>query len=171
MVVISIALMDWTDMSHRIRTFCARGRRRRQDAGRPAGRAGRFLMAGIIAGALTVAGCSAGASPSTHGGKPAKVTLKFQMKAESGNTGKPETLTCDPTGGNKSGAASACSTLLKLKKNPFAPIAKGLNCPMLLRSNKKILVTGTWFGITVHRVVVDGGCDTALFDSLNKIIH
>ena len=42
---------------------------------------------------------------------------------------------------------------------------------MLLRSNKKILVTGTWFGITVHRLVVDGGCDTALFDSLNKIIH
>jgi hypothetical protein len=42
---------------------------------------------------------------------------------------------------------------------------------MLLRSNKKIVVTGTWFGITVHRIVVDGGCDVALFDSLNKIIH
>ena len=40
MVVISIALMDWNDMSHRIRTFCARGRRRQQDARLPlAGRA------------------------------------------------------------------------------------------------------------------------------------
>ena len=171
MVVISIALMDWNDMSHRIRTLCVRGRRRWQDARRPAGRAGRYLMAGIIAGALTVAGCSAGTGPSTHGGQPAKVTLKFQMKSESGQTGKPETLTCDPTGSNQTAAASACSTLLKLKKNPFAPIAKGLNCPMLLRSNRKILVTGTWFGITVHRVVVDGGCDIDLFNSLNKIIH
>jgi hypothetical protein len=49
MVVISIALMDWNDMSHRIRTLCVRGRRRPQDASRPAGRAGRYLMAGIIA--------------------------------------------------------------------------------------------------------------------------
>jgi hypothetical protein len=163
--------MDWNDMSHRIRTLCVRGRRRRQDARRPAGRARRYLMAGIIAGALTVGGCSAGTGPSTHGGQPAKVTLKFQMKSDSGQTGRPETLTCDPTGSNQTTAASACSTLLKLKKNPFAPIAKGLNCPMLLRSNRKILVTGTWFGITVHRVVVDGGCDIDLFNSLNKIIH
>jgi len=58
--------------------------------------------------------------------------------------------------------------LLKLK-SPFAPIAKEKNCPMLLLSNKKILVTGTWFGVKVHRLVVDGGCDMALFDSLNKI--
>jgi len=58
--------------------------------------------------------------------------------------------------------------LLKLK-SPFAPIAKEKNCPMLLLSNKKILVTGTWFGVKVHRLVVDGGCDIALFDSLNKI--
>ncbi len=138
-------------MSYRIRSFYA-------------------LLAGFIAAAIAVTGCSA-AGPNEHNGLHAKVTLKFQMTDTSGNSGRPQTLTCDPVGGNKAGAASACSTLLKLKKNPFAPLAPGVNCPMLLRSNKRILVTGTWFGVTVHRVVVDGGCDTALFDSLNKIIH
>lgn len=98
------------------------------------------------------------------------MSLKFQLKGTPGG-GAPRTLKCQPVGGTEHGAASACSTLLKLKKNPFAPVPKGSNCPMLLRSNRKILVTGTWFGITVHRIVVDGGCDTALFDSLDKIIH
>jgi hypothetical protein len=161
--------MDWNDMSHRISTFRTRGLRRQRKARRPGRRASRYLIAALIVGALAVAGCSAGTSPNTHGGTPAKVTLKFQMKGESGNTGKPERLTCDPTSAQP-GAATACSALLKLK-NPFAPIPKGLACPMLLRSNRKILVTGTWFGITVRRLVVDGGCDMDLFNSLTKIIH
>jgi hypothetical protein len=127
----------------------------------------RYLVAAVVTGALAVTGCSA-AGPG-HGGHQARVSLKFQLKGTAG--GAPTTLTCDPVGGTEHGAASACSSLLKLKKNPFAPIPDGTNCPMLLRSNRKFLVTGTWFGITVHRVVVDGGCDTALFDSLDKIIH
>jgi hypothetical protein len=129
----------------------------------------RCLVACIVAGALAVAGCSAGTRPQPHGGGSAQVALKFQVKGDAGGHGKPKTLTCDPAGGSQPAAASACSVLLKRKKNPFAPIAKEMNCPMLLRSNKKILVTGTWFGATVHRLVVDGGCDIALFDSLNKI--
>ena len=129
----------------------------------------RYLVACIVAGALAVAGCSAGTGPQPHGGGSAQVALKFQVNGDAAGHGKPKTLTCDPAGGSQPAAASACSVLLKLKKNPFAPIAKEMNCPMLLRSNKKILVTGTWFGATVHRLVVDGGCDIALFDSLNKI--
>jgi len=144
--------MERNDMSPRIRTSCA-------------------LLAGVIAAAIAVTGCSASAGPNHHGGQQAKVALKFQMTGTAGSQGKPQTLTCDPVGSDKPGAATVCSTLLKLNKNPFAPIAKGMNCPMLLRSNRKIVVTGTWFGVTVHRVVVDGGCDVALFDSLNKIIH
>jgi hypothetical protein len=164
-------------MSHQIGIFRARGGRRQPDARPPAGRARRYLMAGVIAAALAVTGCSAAGSSSTQSGNgngngnSAKVTLQFQMKSLSGNTGKPEKLTCEPTGGNQPGAAAACTSLLKLKKNPFAPTGAGIACPMLLRSNRKILVTGTWFGITVHRVVVDGGCDTKLFDSLDKIFH
>jgi hypothetical protein len=132
-------------------------------------KARRCLLAVIVVGALAMAGCSSGTAPHAHGGRPAKVALKFQVKGDAAGHGKPKTLTCDPAGGSQPAAASACSVLLKLKKNPFAPIAKEMNCPMLLLSNKKILVTGTWFGVTVHRLVVDGGCDIALFDSLNKI--
>ena len=128
----------------------------------------RYLFAGIVVGALAVAGCSSGTGSHAHGGS-AKVALKFQVKGVAAGHGTPKTLTCEPAGGNQPAAAAACTVLLKLKKNPFAPIAGATNCPMLLRSNKKILVTGTWFGVTVHRLVVDGGCDIALFDSLNKI--
>lgn len=127
------------------------------------------LLAGFIAAVIAVTGCGSSAGPSQHA--QAKVSLKFQLKGTTSGGGAPKTLACDPVSGNQQGAAGACSALLKLKKNPFAPIPRESNCPMLLRSNRKILVTGTWFGITVHRVVVDGGCDTALFDSLNKIIH
>jgi hypothetical protein len=131
---------------------------------------GRHLLAGIVVGALALAGCSASPAPNTHhggGGGSAKVALKFQVEGDAGG-GKPKTLTCDPAGGTQPAAAAACSVLLRLK-NPFAPIAKEMNCPMLLRSNTKILVTGTWFGDPVHRLVVDGGCDMALFDSLKHI--
>jgi hypothetical protein len=133
----------------------------------------RYLLVAIVVGALAVAGCSSATrstgstGPHAHGG-PAKVSLTFQVKGDAGGQGKAKTLTCDPAGGSQPAAASACSVLLKLK-SPFAPIAKERNCPMLLLSNKKILVTGTWFGVKVHRLVVDGGCDMALFDSLNKI--
>jgi hypothetical protein len=129
---------------------------------------GRYLLSAIIVGALAVASCSSGTGSHAHGGS-AKVTLKFRVEGDAAAHGKPKTLTCDPAGGSQPVAAAACAALLKLKKNPFAPIASQMNCPMLLRSNKKILVTGTWFGVTVHRLVVDGGCDMALFDSLNKI--
>src|SRR5262245_24893390 len=102
MVVISIAVMDWNHMSHQIGTFRAHGARRQPDARRPAGRAGRYLMTGVIAAALAVTGCSAAGSSGSHSGNgnPAKVTLQFQMKGQTGNTGKPEKLTCEPTGGN-----------------------------------------------------------------------
>jgi hypothetical protein len=129
----------------------------------------RCLAAGIIVGALAMAGCSSGTAPRAHGGGSAKVALKFQVKGDTAGHGRPKTLTCDPAGGSQPAAASACSVLLNLKKNPFAPIAKETNCPMLLLSNKKILVTGTWFGHQIHRLVVDGGCDIALFKSLSKI--
>ena len=131
------------------------------------GQTWRYLIAAAVAGALAVTGCSAGGT--VRPARQAKVSLKFQLRGSA--SGAPTTLRCEPVGGTEHGASSACSTLLKLKKNPFAPIPPGSNCPMLLRSNRKILVTGTWFGITVHRLVVDGGCDTALFDSLDKIIH
>src|SRR5260370_9209869 len=128
----------------------------------------RYLLAGIVVGALAVAGCSSGTGTNVHGGGTAKVALRFQVQGDAGRHGQAKTLTCDPAGGSQPVAASACSVLLKLK-NPFAPIAREMNCPMLLRSNRKILVTGTWFGVTVHRLAAHGGSVLPLFTSSTQI--
>ncbi len=131
-------------------------------------RAGHYLLAVAVAAGMAVAGCGSGAGP---GVAHAKVELRLQMRDDAGTRGKTQALTCDPAGSQPS-AAAACSVLLKLKqKNPFAPITGGQNCPLLLLSNRKILVTGTWFGVRVHRLVVDGGCDMTLFDSLRVVLR
>jgi len=134
-------------------------------------RASPYLLAALAAAAMTLAGCSsatsAGGNPGT--GRHAKVSLTFQVNSGRGTPVlKHWTLTCEPSGGSQANAASACAALLKLK-NPFAPLPSAVACPMILLSNKKIVVTGTWFGTRVHRVVVDGGCDMALFSKLNKL--
>jgi hypothetical protein len=133
----------------------------------------RYVAAALVAVGVGVAGCNSGAAPHAAPRVPhAKVSLKLQMRGGSGSRRVPESVTCNPAGRSQRAGTAACSVLLKLKqKNPFAPIPGGMNCPMLLRSNRKILVTGTWFGVKVHRLVVDGGCDIALFDSLIKILR
>jgi len=136
------------------------------------GRVRRHLLAGLAAAAITLAGCSSPASGGSSAGGTgghAKVSLRFQV-----NTGRGTpvlrhwTLSCQPSGGSQANVATACTALLKLK-NPFVPRPAGVACPMILLSNKKIVVTGTWFGTRVHRVVVDGGCDMALFSKLDRL--
>ena len=132
------------------------------------GRVMRHLLVGLAAVVVALAGCS---SPTSGGGtgSHAKVSLTFKVNTGRGTPVlKHWTLHCQPTGGSQASAATACNALLKLK-NPFAPPSAAVACPMILLSNKKIVVTGTWFGTRVHRVVVDGGCDMALFSKLNKI--
>jgi subtilisin inhibitor-like len=151
------------------RTRCFRPHGRSDDRLGPTGRTGRFLLAGLAVAVLAVAGCSS-AAPSGPG-TPAKVMLKFNLTGGSGQAPRQWTLNCEPTsGGRQLDAAAACSTLLKLS-NPFAPRSKGIACPMILRSDRKILVTGTWLGKAVHRVVLDGGCDMVLFSKLDKILQ
>jgi hypothetical protein len=164
--------MERLDMTTLTRVFHHQRGQRPRASGQATSRTGRYLLAGIVAGVLAVAGC--GGSGNGHSATPAKVALKLHLTTTSGGGQgtKPLTLTCEPSGGSQPGAHSTCSALLKLKeKNPFAPLAPGKNCPMLLRSNRRILVTGTWFGVTVHRLVLDGGCDIELFDSLTKMMH
>lgn len=117
------------------------------------------------------AGCGAAAAPSGQGGSSAaaKVMLKFDL---TGGPDEPKhwTLNCEPTGGTHPDPAATCAALLKLK-SPFAPTSKQMACPMIMRSDRKILVTGIWLGHSVHRVVLDGSCDLDLFGKLAKILH
>src|SRR5258706_9522557 len=77
----------------------------------------RYLVACIVAGALAVAGGSAGTGPQSHGGRPAQVPLKVQVKGGSRRHRQPKTLTSDPAGRSQPPAASPCSVPLKLEKN------------------------------------------------------
>src|SRR5260221_12209655 len=97
----------------------------------------RYLVACIVAGALAVAGCSAGTGPQPHGGGSAQVALKFQGKGDAGGPRQAKTLTPDPARGRPAAAGAARAGLLQVQENPFAPVGKGLNCPMPVRGNKQ----------------------------------
>jgi Subtilisin inhibitor-like len=154
--------------------------RRTSRAGRPVRpRALMTMMAAVAAAAIAVTGCASGSSgggasnggSGSDGSAPAKVSLTFQVTHGAGSPAFQHwTLHCDPAGGTHPAPAATCASLLKLK-NPFAPQNKHMNCPMILRSDRRIVVTGSWFGQKVHRVVLDGGCDLGLYAKLHQIFH
>jgi hypothetical protein len=137
-----------------------------------------LVIIGAAACAIAVAGCGTQLAPGSGsagsggaGGSkpaPAKATLTFTIIG-SGPV-KHWTLRCDPPGGTHPDPAATCRTLMRVK-NPFAPPAKHIMCPMIMVSDKQIKVTGTWFGSKVNRVLVDGGCDLTIFNKLNPVIH
>src|SRR5258707_4760938 len=81
----------------------------------------RYLVACIVAGALAVAGCSAGTGPQPHGGGSAQVALKFQVKGDAGGHRKAKTPTCDPAGRSQPAGAAPRSGLLELQEKPLSP--------------------------------------------------
>ena len=129
-----------------------------------------IAVTGVLAGCGTVAssGAGAGGTGKTASHAPAKVSLSVRII----NDGKPRhfRITCQPVSGNAPDAASLCKTLLKMKR-PFAPPNKHLMCPMIIVSDHSIVVSGTWFGQKVHRLITDGGCDLSAFNSLARVLH
>ena len=126
-------------------------------------------LAALAAAAIAVTGCASSGSGGGGTAKPAKVSLTFQVTHGSGPAFQHWTLRCDPAGGTHPAASATCASLLTLK-DPFAP-PKRMNCPMILRTDRRIVVNGVWFGKEVHRVILDGGCDMALFTKLHQIFH
>jgi hypothetical protein len=131
----------------------------------------RLLFAVTIAGLIAVAGCGTASESHTGGmAKPPKATLSLRLVTKSGSAPKHWTLRCDPAGGTAPDPASTCRTLMRMKE-PFAPPKKHMMCPMIMVSSRQIVVTGTWFGQKVDRVIIDGECDLGLYNSLHKIIY
>lgn len=135
-----------------------------------------IVLTALTAAGIAVTGCASSGSGGGTGGSgggasatPAKVSLTFRVTHGSGPAFQHWTLHCDPPGGTHPAAAATCTALLKLK-NPFAP-PKHANCPMIVHSDRRITVNGTWFGKKVHRVIADGGCDLRLFTKLDQIFH
>jgi hypothetical protein len=145
----------------------------------------RLAAAGIAFAGLAVTACGSVAAPSGSGGasgsggsgtgasSPAPVprgSLTVTVQNGPGQKVSRWTLTCDPAGGTHPHAAQACAALTALK-DPFAPIRKGLECPMILASSRRVTFAGTWFGAKVDRTIVDGGCDLANWSKLGPVVH
>jgi len=137
-----------------------------------------ICCAAVLAGCGTAkapGGGSSGTGSAGHSGaSQSKIALTFTLANVPGHAPTSWTLRCDPPGGSHPDRAAAeCAALLHMKhtKNPFAPLPKRKNCPMIMVSDKTITVTGRWFGQRVHRVIMDGTCDLGLFNSVNKIIY
>ncbi len=130
-----------------------------------------IAITGVLAGCGTVAAGagSAGSSGKTAKSAPAKVSLTVSIINEASKP-KHFVLHCQPTGGNMPEAQSLCKTLLAMKK-PFTPPFKHVMCPMIMISDHQIVVSGTWFGQKVNRVITDGGCDLGIFNTLDKVIR
>jgi Subtilisin inhibitor-like len=125
-------------------------------------------VTGVLAGCGTVATAGAGGTGKTISHAPAKVSLTVSLLNE--GTPKHFRLTCQPVGGNAPDATSLCRALESIKK-PFSPPLKRIMCPMIIVSDHQIVLSGTWHGQKVHRVVTDGGCDLGVFNTLDKVLH
>ena len=127
--------------------------------------AGAILAAGLLVGCGTAAAPGAGGAGSTgRHAPPAKATLTITVTDKAVGTAKHWTLRCQPAGGTTPDPARACRVLFGTR-HPFGPV-RHVMCPMIIISGKQIVVDGTWFGQKVHRVIIDGGCDLPMFNSL-----
>jgi hypothetical protein len=129
---------------------------------------------GLVAGCGSVAAPgSSGASGSGGGSSSpaaAKASLSITVQNGVGTTAQHWTLRCDPASGTHPHPAATCSALLRIR-DLFTPPPTHRMCPMILASAKRATFTGTWFGSKVHRTVVDGGCDLAVWSKLGQIMH
>ena len=118
----------------------------------------RLAAVGAAIAGLAVTACGSTAAPSAASSPAAAPKASLAITVLNGPDKKIShwTLQCDPAGGTHPDAARACSALLALK-HPFAPIAAGQDCPMILASARRATFTGTWLGQKVSRTIVDGG--------------
>jgi hypothetical protein len=108
------------------------------------------LVAVAACGSTGPAGSAAAPSSSPghrQAAAAAKVSLTVVVKTHPGAKPQRWTLTCDPVGGTHPHAQAACRQLLAAK-NPFAPIPRGIMCPMIPAGPQAGMarVSGVYFG-------------------------
>ena len=137
--------------------------------GRPGARY--LAIAALCTAAATACGSTAAGSSASGPGqaRPAKVSLHVTVTSASSQP-KTFTLRCDPPGGTHPDPAAACRVLLAAR-DPFAPLPKGIMCPMIVAGTKRATVTGTWFGQKVRTTMFDGGCWMARWHKVGQIFN
>ena len=135
---------------------------------RPAARY--LLIAAVCAAAATACGSTAAPAGSPAPGSPApKVSLDIKVTGGSGGA-RTWTLRCDPTGGSHPDPAAACRVLLHAT-NPFAPVPRGIMCPMIIAGTKEAKVTGIYFGQHIDTTFTQGGCQLARWNKIGQIFY
>jgi hypothetical protein len=140
---------------------------------RPARYGARYLLPAILC-AVTAAACGSVTS-TTSAPKPAKpakpaakVSLTVVVTPAPGATPKRWTLRCEPTGGTEPDAKAACRQLLAAK-NPFAPIPRGVMCPMIVAGPQRATISGTYFGQHVASGFSRAGCEATRWAKLGVV--
>jgi hypothetical protein len=135
----------------------------------------RYLAIAMIclsAAAATACGTKSGPG-SGAASQPApapKVSLDITVSTTPSAPTKHWTLQCDPAGGTHPNPAAACAVLLKAK-NPFAPLPKGIMCPMIRVGTKTAIVKGTYFGKHIDTRLSPGGCQLAQWEKIGQIFN
>jgi hypothetical protein len=120
---------------------------------------------------ITAAACGSATSTgsaSRPSAPPAKVSLTVVVTPTPGATPQRWTLRCDPTGGTHPDAKAACRSLLAAK-NPFAPIPRGIMCPMIAAGPQRATISGTFFGQHVESDFSRAGCAAARWAELGVV--
>jgi hypothetical protein len=133
-----------------------------------------LLIAAVCAAAATA--CGSAAAPTAAGDPgttaiPAAPKVSLDIKVSGTNTTtKHWTLRCDPAGGTHPDPAAACDVLLKAK-NPFAPVPRGVMCPMIMVGTKVAKVQGTYFGQHIDTTFTEGGCQLPRWAKIGQIFN
>ena len=132
----------------------------------------RYLVIAAICAAAATA-CGSKPEPAGAGSAPApapKVSLDITVSTTPNAPSKHWTLQCEPAGGTHPNPAAACAVLLKAK-NPFAPLPKGIMCPMIRVGTKTAIVKGTYFGKHIDTKLSPGGCQLAQWEKIGQIFN
>lgn len=108
------------------------------------------------------------APSATAAGGP-RTSLAIEVRASAGMPWRRWTLSCDPAGGSLPGAAAACAVLARVR-DPFAPVRRGVMCPMIYGGPQQATVEGTYRGKPVHATFsrVDG-CQITRWDRIAPV--
>jgi hypothetical protein len=129
-----------------------------------------YLLPALLC-VITAAACgsvtSTGSAPRPSA-PAAKVSLTVVVTPTPGATPKRWTLRCDPTGGTHPDAKAACRQLLAAK-NAFAPIPRGIMCPMIVAGPQRATISGTFFGQHVETDFSRAGCEATRWAQLGAV--
>ncbi|MCX9191930.1 hypothetical protein C3Y87_10980 [Carbonactinospora thermoautotrophica] len=141
----------------------------------------RFLTAGVVAVALTVAGCGGtegGRVGSNPGVPDAPSTPASELRVTvdpDGGAVRTWTLRCDPPGGTHPDPRAACTAIDEAFRggdDPFAPTPRDMLCAEIFGGPQTATISGTWRGKPVNasysRV---NSCEIARWDRLKPVLE